>query len=63
MLEGFGAEAWRRFKADEFTDEAFYCVAAQRAGLEARLRCAPPFPRILAFKRSCHQELSDATGQ
>jgi hypothetical protein len=27
------------------------------------LRCAPPFPRILAFKRSCHQELSDATGQ
>jgi DNA (cytosine-5)-methyltransferase 1 len=41
MLEAFGVEAWRRFEADEFSDEAFYCVAAQRAGLEARLRLAP----------------------
>jgi len=41
MLEAFGVEAWRRFEADEFSDEAFYCVAAQRAGLEARIRLAP----------------------
>lgn len=41
MLESFGVEAWRRFEDDEFDDEAFYCVAAQRAGLEARLRLAP----------------------
>jgi hypothetical protein len=47
MLEAFGVEAWRRFEADEFSDEAFYCVAAQRAGLTARLQaksggqCAP----------------------
>jgi len=41
MLEAFGVEAWRRFEADEFSDEAFYCVAAQRAGLEARLRLVP----------------------
>jgi DNA (cytosine-5)-methyltransferase 1 len=40
MLEAFGAEAWRRFEADEFSDEAFYCVAAQRAGMEARRRPA-----------------------
>jgi DNA (cytosine-5)-methyltransferase 1 len=42
MLGGFGAEAWRRFKADEFSDEAFYCIPAQRAGLEARLRAISP---------------------
>ncbi|HEX2101929.1 MAG TPA: DNA cytosine methyltransferase, partial [Candidatus Synoicihabitans sp.] len=36
MLEAFGLEAWRRFELGEFSDEAFYCVAAQRAGLEAR---------------------------
>ncbi len=42
MLEAFGIEAWRRFEADEFSDEAFYCVAAQRAGLEARARLAQP---------------------
>lgn len=36
MLEGFGHEAWRRFEADEFSDESFYCIEAQRAGL-ARL--------------------------
>lgn len=41
MLEAFGLEAWRRFEADEFSDEAFYCVSAQRAGLEARRRVAP----------------------
>jgi DNA (cytosine-5)-methyltransferase 1 len=35
-LEDFGKEAWRRFEAEEFSDEAFYCVAAQRAGLELR---------------------------
>jgi len=33
MLEGFGREAWRRFEAGEFSDEAFYCVEAQRAGM------------------------------
>ena len=38
MLEGFGREAWRRFEADEFSDEAFYCVEAQQAGLAARSR-------------------------
>jgi DNA (cytosine-5)-methyltransferase 1 len=38
MLAGFGKEAWRRFRADEFTDEAFYCVSAQRAGLLARAK-------------------------
>jgi DNA (cytosine-5)-methyltransferase 1 len=36
MLEGFGVEAWRRFEAEEFSDEAFYCIPAQRAGLESR---------------------------
>lgn len=36
MLEGFGREAWRRFEAGEFSDEAFYCAEAQRAGLAAR---------------------------
>ena len=35
MLEGFGHEAWRRFENGEFSDEAFYCVDAQRAGLAA----------------------------
>jgi len=40
MLEGFGLEAWRRFEADEFSDEEFYCVAAQRAGLESRATTA-----------------------
>jgi DNA (cytosine-5)-methyltransferase 1 len=38
MLEAFGIEAWRRFESDEFPDELFYCVEAQRAGLEARQR-------------------------
>jgi DNA (cytosine-5)-methyltransferase 1 len=42
MLEAFGVEAWRRFEAEEFDDEAFYCVAAQRAGLAARARLTPP---------------------
>lgn len=36
MLEGFGHEAWCRFEAGKFSDDAFYCVAAQRAGLAAR---------------------------
>ncbi len=44
MLEGFGHEAWRRFRAEEFSDEAFYCVEAQRAGLDARRCAAPPAP-------------------
>lgn len=44
MLEGFGHEAWRRFEADEFSDEAFYCVEAQRAGLEARRATATQAP-------------------
>ncbi|QYM78959.1 DNA cytosine methyltransferase [Horticoccus luteus] len=38
MLEGFGTEAWRRYLGEEFSDEAFYCIEAQRAGLDAR-RC------------------------
>ncbi len=40
MLEPFGKEAWRRFEAEEFSDELFYCVEAQRAGMEARRRPA-----------------------
>jgi DNA (cytosine-5)-methyltransferase 1 len=40
MLEPFGKEAWRRFEAEEFSDELFYCMDAQRAGLEARRRAA-----------------------
>ncbi|AKC84051.1 hypothetical protein IMCC26134_09490 [Verrucomicrobia bacterium IMCC26134] len=41
MLEAFGVEAWRRFSADEFSDEAFYCVAAQRAGMATRIHSMP----------------------
>jgi DNA (cytosine-5)-methyltransferase 1 len=44
MLEGFGSEAWRRYLAEEFSDEAFYCVEAQRAGLDARRRTATQVP-------------------
>jgi DNA (cytosine-5)-methyltransferase 1 len=33
MLESFGLEAWRRFRTEEFSDEAFYCIDAQRAGI------------------------------
>ncbi len=40
MLEGFGREAWRRYLAEEFSDESFYCVAAQRSGIDARRRIA-----------------------
>jgi DNA (cytosine-5)-methyltransferase 1 len=40
MLAGFGEEAWRRFENEDFSDELFYCVEAQSAGLEARLRLA-----------------------
>jgi DNA (cytosine-5)-methyltransferase 1 len=35
-LELFGREAWRRHKRAELSDYEFYCVAAQRAGLEPR---------------------------
>lgn len=42
MLEGFGHEAWRRFEAGDLTREAFYCVEAQRAGLNSRRRSASP---------------------
>jgi DNA (cytosine-5)-methyltransferase 1 len=42
VLECLGKEAWRRFEADELSDEEFYCVDAQRAGLEARMRAEPP---------------------
>jgi DNA (cytosine-5)-methyltransferase 1 len=41
VLEPLGHEAWRRFKAEEFPDEAFYCVPAQRAGLEFQSSCSP----------------------
>jgi DNA (cytosine-5)-methyltransferase 1 len=44
MLEPFGKEAWRRFEAEEFSDELFYCVDAQRAGMEARRRPASDIP-------------------
>lgn len=44
MLEGFGREAWRRFEAGEFSDEAFYCAEAQRAGLDARRGAPAPAP-------------------
>lgn len=33
-LKDVGAEAWRRYKARELSDEDFYCVDAQRSGLE-----------------------------
>ncbi len=36
-LSNVGREAWRRFRAGEIADEDFYCVAAQRAGLERDL--------------------------
>lgn len=42
MLEGFGREAWRRFEAGEFSDEAFYCAEAQRAGLANRTPLSVP---------------------
>lgn len=45
VLESFGVEAWRRFKAKEFSDEMFYCVAAQRAGMSAH-------PRAVRFIRA-----------
>jgi|GEM_PF-190181 len=44
MLEAFGEEAWRRFEAKQFNDGAFYCVEAQRSGLEARERLSTPRP-------------------
>jgi DNA (cytosine-5)-methyltransferase 1 len=33
-LELIGREAWRRYEHGELADDEFYCVAAQRAGLE-----------------------------
>ena len=33
-LELLGREAWRRYEADELSEEEFYCVAAQRRGME-----------------------------
>ena len=41
VLEPLGHEAWRRFKVEEFPDEAFYCVSAQRAGMESQRHSAP----------------------
>lgn len=35
-LELVGREAWRRFEIGELSDETFYCVAAQVAGLNHR---------------------------
>ena len=40
VLEPLGHEAWRRFKVEEFPDEAFYCVSAQRAGMESQRHSA-----------------------
>ena len=34
-LELIGVEAWRRYDAEEISDEVFYCSAAQQAGLAA----------------------------
>jgi DNA (cytosine-5)-methyltransferase 1 len=34
-LELIGREAWRRYEAMQFNEDEFYCVSAQRAGLEA----------------------------
>jgi DNA (cytosine-5)-methyltransferase 1 len=36
VLEPLGREAWRRYEAEEFSDEAFYYVPAQRAGMESQ---------------------------
>lgn len=44
VLEPLGLEAWRRFIAKEFTNEAFYYVPAQRAGLVFQRR---PNPAII----------------
>ena len=44
VLEPLGREAWRRFRAEEFPDEAFYCVPAQRSGLDFQHRAAQPAP-------------------
>ena len=33
-LELLGHEAWRRYEAGELSEEEFYCVAAQRRGME-----------------------------
>jgi DNA (cytosine-5)-methyltransferase 1 len=48
MLEAFGVEAWRRFEADEFDDEAFYCVAAQRAGIGHKMSSVATRPASVA---------------
>ena len=36
-LELLGHEAWRRYELGELTEKEFYCVAAQRKGLESSL--------------------------
>lgn len=36
VLEPLGREAWRRYEAQELTDEEFYCAEAQRCGLTGR---------------------------
>jgi DNA (cytosine-5)-methyltransferase 1 len=33
-LRRFGSEAWRRFEAGEMSENDFYCIEAQRAGME-----------------------------
>jgi DNA (cytosine-5)-methyltransferase 1 len=35
-LEIFGCEAWRRFEEAEFSDDLFYYIPAQRAGIKLR---------------------------
>jgi DNA (cytosine-5)-methyltransferase 1 len=42
VLEPLGHEAWRRFEAEEFPDEIFYCVPAQRAGMDSQHRAVQP---------------------
>jgi DNA (cytosine-5)-methyltransferase 1 len=40
-LDLIGREAWRRYQLEEFEDNDFYCVRAQKAGMVC-YRCEPP---------------------
>jgi DNA (cytosine-5)-methyltransferase 1 len=48
-LELIGREAWRRYKLGELAGDEFYCVAAQRAGLDPPTACEGAF----------HQEITE----
>ncbi|MEK7686748.1 MAG: DNA cytosine methyltransferase [Verrucomicrobiota bacterium] len=49
-LELIGREAWRRYERGELPDDEFYCVAAQRAGLE------PPTTREEAGRKPIKEQ-------